>query len=53
MESITAFLTKIEELNLEAKILKENLHLTLMLNFCQELQAALVELILDNPSYEI
>jgi len=51
-ESITAFFTKVEELNLEAKIPRENLCLTLMPNLCRELQAALAGLILDNPSYE-
>jgi len=50
--SITAFFTKVEELNLIAKIPKENLCLTFMLYLCQELQTALAGLILDNPNYE-
>ena len=50
MESIAAFFTKVEELNLEAKIPRENLRLTLMPNLRRELQAALAGLILDNPS---
>ena len=52
MESIAAFFTKVEELNLEAKIPRENLRPTLMPNLRRELQAALAGLILDNPSYE-
>ena len=52
MESIAAFFTKVEELNLKAKILRENLRLTLMPNLRQELQAALAGLILNNPSYK-
>jgi len=34
MESIVTFFTNVKELNLEAKIPRENLHLTLMPNLC-------------------
>ena len=52
IESILVFFMKVEELNLEAKILRKNLRLTIMPNLYQELQAALAGLILDNPSYK-
>jgi len=42
----------VEELNLEAKISKENLRLILMPNLHRELQAALAGLMLENSSYE-